>query len=396
MNETSSSPAEEQTRFSRRSFLRKSSLVAGAAIGSSALLSACTGGDGSGAAPAAAAGSGGGPGAVGDDAYVKAVTEKVKGRTIKVGFTPIFLSEFFTQMEGGAFQRMYELEQAYGVKWQWQRSSPAANSFNATQAQIQIVQNFASRKFDAVAIGSGGDFATMQNAYTQATKNGTKIFQFNMVPEAHFDSMDRFEFTSSVGYDNRFQAGFVAGDFIGKTLKGKGTIMQIWGPPGSEFAAIRQEGFDAALAQYPGLKVIAKGNGQYQRNTGFTVSQALLTRFPDVNAIYGENEDMALGAAQAVDARGLKHWDGTKGVVIIGADGLVSGMEAIRAGKMTASIDVGSVDMGREFIDMIFQSIALENAVPKIRWVPTRLVTKENVDTAEAYLKWSLKPAKKY
>jgi hypothetical protein len=34
--------------------------------------------------------------------------------------------------------------------------------------------------------------------------------------------------------------------------------------------------------------------------------------------------------------------------------------------------------------------------VPKIRWVPTRLVTKENVDTAEAYLKWSLKPAKKY
>ncbi|MDQ1735785.1 MAG: ribose transport system substrate-binding protein [Pseudonocardiales bacterium] len=398
MNE--SPEAEPEPGASRRSFLRGAGLVAGGLVGSSALLSACTPGKNKSAdaVPASAAsGAGAAGGALtGFSAYDDLVRTKTAGRTIKLGFTPTFLAEFFTQIEGAMFQRMYELETAYGVKWAYKRQTPAQNSFNSTQALIQIIQNLASQKYDALVVDSGGDFATMENAYRDALKSGTKCFQINMVPEMHFDKEDRFVFQSSVGYDNKFQAGFVVGDYIGQTLKGSGTVMQIWGPPGSEFADARQTGFDAALAKYPGLKVVAKGNGQYQRNTGFTVTQDLLTRYPNVNAIYGENDDMALGAAQAVDARGLKHWDGQKGVVIVGADGLLSGMKAIRDGKLTASVDVNTVDIGRYVIDDVFHSVILGDAVPKLHWVPTRLVTKENVDIPEAYMKWSLKPAKKY
>jgi ABC-type sugar transport system substrate-binding protein len=399
MEETGSLPQQTRAPLSRRAFLGRSALVAGAAVGSGALLSACSSDDGG------AAASGGGTagaagtsvaGVAGDDAYVKAIADRVKGRTVQVGFAVSFLAEFFTQIEGAAFQRMSELEEAYGVKWKWERATPAQGNFDATQQLIQIIQNFATRKYDAVVTCSGGNFATMQNAYQQAKKSGTKIVQFNMCPELYVDRIGEFQFESSIGYDNRWQAGYVAGKFIADTLGGKGKILQVWGPAGSEFADARQTGFDKALEENPGLEVVGKADGGYVRDKGFATAQDLLTRNPDVNAIYGENEDMALGAAQAVDARGLKHWDGKDGIVIIGADGLVSGMEAIRAGKMTASIDVGPVDMGRYFIDAVFRTVVLEESVPRIWHIPTRVVTKENVDSAEAYLKWALKPAKKY
>ena len=54
---------------------------------------------------------------------------------------------------------------------------------------------------------------------------------------------------------------------------------------------------------------------------------------------------MALGASQAIDVAGLKHWDGTEGIITIGADGLLSGMDSIRDGKLTATVDVNSVEM---------------------------------------------------
>jgi len=105
---------------------------------------------------------------------------------------------------------------------------------------------------------------------------------------------------------------------------------------------------------------------------------------------------MALGASQAVDRRALKQWDGHTGIVIVGADGLVSGMESIRAGKLTASVDVGSVDQGATSSRHVFHNVALGDSVGKVINVPTRVVDKTNVDAAEAYIKWALATPKKY
>lgn len=120
------------------------------------------------------------------------------------------------------------------------------------------------------------------------------------------------------------------------------------------------------------------------RDQGLTAAQDLLTRFPDIDAIYGENEDMALGASQAIDLAGLQHWDGTSGIITIGADGLLSGMESIRQGKLTATVDVNSVDMGRTMIDTLFQHEILGKTVAQFISVPTIVVDQSNVDRAEA------------
>ncbi len=260
---------------------------------------------------------------------------------MQIGWTPPVLSEWYSQMEAAAFRRMGEYEDAYGVRWKWERASPTGN-FNAVEQQVQTVQSWVQRKFDVVLICTGANFATMQGVYSKALAAGTKIYQFNQPVEIY--PVEQLQAISSIGYDNRWQSGYLCGKYIAEKLGGKGKILEITGPPGSDWSAARQIGFKKALSEHPGLTVAGTANGGYLRQQGLSATQDLLTREPDIQAIWGENEDMALGASQALDARGIKQWDGKTGVVVVGADGLVSGMQSIRNGKLTASIDVGSVD----------------------------------------------------
>lgn len=376
--------APAQLRPSRRSML-----MGAAGVGALGLLSACT------TPPGGSSGGGGGGGGAqeGSTEFSEAVKKLVNGRTLQVGYTPPVLSEYYTQMENAAFTRMAQLEELYGVKWQWEKASPTGN-FNAVEQQIGTVQAWTSRKFDVVFICTGANFATMQGVYRKAMGSGTNIFQFNQPVELY--PIDQINTVSNIGYDNRWQSGYVAGKFIADTLKGNGKILQIMGPAGSDWTKARLIGFNQAMKENPGLQVVGSADGGYLRDKGLSATQDLLTRHKDVNAIYGENEDMALGASQAVDQAGLKQWDGNQGIVIIGADGLLSGMDAIRNGKLTASVDVNSVDNGIQMIDTAFQSIVLGNYVPKINNITTHLVTKDNVETYAAYINGVMAPAKKY
>jgi len=364
-------------------------MVAGG-VAAAGVLSACTTASGAGGG---GGGGGGTAGEVGNAAYHDAIKKLVKGRTLSIGFTPPIISEFHNQVESAAFGRMAELEEAYGIKWQWEKSAPTGN-FDAVEQQVRIVQTWASRKLNAIVVCTGANFATMQNVYTQAAQGGSNMFQYNQPVELY--NTDDIRTVSNIGYDNIRQSGFLAGKFIGETLGGKGKIIQIMGPSGSDWSKARQTGFDLAMKQFPGLQVVGTADGGYVRDKGQTAAQDLLTRTPDINAIYGENEDMALGASQAVDAQGLKQWDGKEGIVIVGADGVLSGMQAIRDGKLTASIDVGSVDQGRAIVDTVFHSVVLGDVVDRVVNIPTRVVTKDNVDAAEAYIQWGNSPAKKY
>lgn len=377
--------AHEDQGMSRAGFLGHGAKLGGAVVGASALAGAFTS-----VAGARSEAFGPYPGGAQYDAVVRKIAN---GRTLKVGFTPPILSEFFDEMEHAAWWRMAELESRYGVKFQWERAAPRAN-FNAVEEQVNIVQNWATKKFDAVLVCTGANFATMQRVYTDAAKRGTKIFQFNQPAELY--PIDSIKVVSNIGYDNRWQSGYLAGKYIASKLGGKGKVLQIWGPSGSDWSRGRQIGFDKALKENPGLKVVGKADGGYVRDKGFAAAQALLQKNKDVNAIYGENEEMALGASQAIDSTGLKHWDGKKGILTIGADGLKSGFAAIRKGRLTATVDVGGVDQGLTFIDTLFRYIVLGYSVDKFINVPTKVVDKTNVDLSDAYISWALQAPKKF
>lgn len=376
--------------LSRRSLLRTAGLI-GAGVGASSLV-ACTAGSGGGSNAGAAVSGAGGGGATGAS-YDEAIRKLVDGREIKVGFTPPVLSENFTQIESAAWHKMNEYEQRFGCKWLWERQAPVGD-FNAVQGTLGIVQAWVSRKFDAVAVCTGANFATVQTLYKNAKEKGVPIYQFNQPAELYAD--EELQTVTNVGYDNRWQSGYLAGTYIAQKLQGKGNILQIWGPSGSDWTRARRIGFDKALSENPGIKVVGEADGGYVRDKGFTAAQDLLTKNKDVDAIYGENEEMALGASQAIDAAGLKHWDGTAGILTIGADGLVSGYKAIRDGKLTATVDIGGVDQGQNLIEAIFATAVLKQSVTQFVNNPTQVVDKSNVEWHDAYTKWALAVPKKY
>ncbi|MEV8136198.1 sugar ABC transporter substrate-binding protein [Microbacterium aurantiacum] len=332
-------------------------------------------------------GSGGSGVDCGSEETQAAITAAVDGRTIKIGYTPPILSEFYTQVEKAAHNRMQELQDCYGVSWEWSRQGALNDAHSGVEA-VGIVENFISNGFDAVFVCSAAPHSTMQEIYEQGSEAGVDFYQFNSTEEldnpSQADDPTGGLFTiSNIGYDDRWQSGYVAGQYIADLLGGEGQIIQILGPSGSNWTKLRQQGFEAAIGEFPGLTIVGSADGGYVRDKGLTAAQDLLTKFPEVDAIYGENEDMALGASQAIDLAGLKHWDGTDGIITIGADGLISGMDSIREGKLTATVDVNSIEMGTTMIDTLFEHEVLGMAVSQFIRIPTVVVDESNVDWAQ-------------
>jgi ribose transport system substrate-binding protein len=382
------------TRPSRRG--HRARLALACTVTAALLLTGCTTVESSNGGSGAGASSGGGTDYLPDEAIKKIVN----GREIKVGFAPPILSEWYTQVEKAAHNKMKEYEDRFGVKWKWERQGALNDAHSGTET-LGIVQGYIARQFDAVFVCSAANAATMQALYKQGSEQGIDFYQFNSTeelanPSQAEDPSGGLSTVSNIGYDDRWQSGYLAGQYIAKQLKGQGSIIQIMGPSGSDWTKLRQQGFKKAIAEYPEMKIVGEADGGYVRDKGLTAAQDLLTKFPDVKAIYGENEDMALGAAQAIDARGLKHWDGQSGIITIGADGLVSGMEAIKAGKLTATVDVNSAEIGTRMIETLFAHEFLGQDVNQFVRVPTGVVDKSNVDVHEGVLKNVLAGAGKY
>lgn len=323
-------------------------------------------------------------GGIGSD-FEEFVKSKANGTTIKIGFSPPAASEYYDIMEHGAYTMMNELTDRFGVKFEFQMNAPSG--FQSIEEQVATIENWTSLGFDAIFVCSGGDFDSMNAVYEKAMKQGTKIYMFNM-PAELWDEQ-KLKATSVVTYNNHYQSGYTVGQYAAEKLGGKGNILLVWGLP-SYWSTSRKDGFLDALKQYPDMKIVGEQRGDYVRDKGMQAAENLLTANPDVDLIYAENEEMALGAVQAIENRNLKFWNGKDGIMVIGADGLKSGYESIRQGKLTATVDVNAVDTGRELIKSVFMHQVLGYSIDKVQNIPTSIVDKENVDISESYADWAL------
>jgi ABC-type sugar transport system substrate-binding protein len=371
-----------QNRLTRRQLLSRSALAGGGALAAGVIGGSFFSGTQAQAAAAAAGAAGAYPG---DEAWRKAVADKVAGRTITIGYTPPAASEFYDEIEHGAFSQMRTYGDWFGVKWKWTTFFPGEHQ--DINDQVNTIQNWVTSKFDAVLVCTAGDFASMQKVYQSAAEKGTRVFQYNMPAEMWPE--DESKAISTISYNNAMQSGYLATEYIAQKLGGKGKMLLIWGLPG-HWSTSRRNGVNVALKKYPNLKIVGEQRGDYVRDKGLNAAQNLLQRDQDINAIYGENEEMALGASQAMSALGLNPWDGKKGIIVIGADGLKSGYESIQQGQLTATINVGPVEQGRQSIQTIFWNIVQGYVPPKVQDVRTLVVDKTNVEEPLAYVNWAL------
>ncbi|HEV8542509.1 MAG TPA: ABC transporter substrate-binding protein, partial [Verrucomicrobiae bacterium] len=100
--------------------------------------------------------------------------------------------------------------------------------------------------------------------------------------------------------------GRMAGEWLAKKLTGKGNIVELQGTAGSAPANDRKKGFAEVLAKYPAMKIIKSQSGDFTRAKGKEVMEAFLkAEGKNINAVYAHNDDMALGAIQAIEEAGF-------------------------------------------------------------------------------------------
>lgn len=180
---------------------------------------------------------------------------------------------------------------------------------------------------------------------------------------------DTFIATDSVS------AARTLGEYVVKATGGRGAIAIVQGQLGTTPEIDRDKGFTEALAKAPGLKVVAKqASSAWLHDEGFTLAQGILQRDRNITVFFGRADALALGAAKAVKAAKLDHK-----VMVVGFDGDVNGLKAVKSGVLEATMTQQVQLMGRLSVDSALDLIAGKK-LPSLQFQPAALTTKENVD----------------
>jgi ribose transport system substrate-binding protein len=179
--------------------------------------------------------------------------------------------------------------------------------------------------------------------------------------------VDGAEVASHIASDN-IAGGKMAADFLAKQLGGKGNIIELQGVAGTSAARERGKGFDDELAT-TGMKVVAQQPANFDRAQGLSVTENLLQGNSDVQAIFAQNDEMALGAVQALAGKNKK-------VLVVGFDGTPDGKKAVQDGQMAATVAQQPEEIGRLGVETA-KKLVDKQPVDKSIAVPLKLLTKE-------------------
>lgn len=176
-----------------------------------------------------------------------------------------------------------------------------------------------------------------------------------------------------------YVAGQIEGEFIGEKLNGKGGVGILQGILGSENTLKRTEGVkDTLKEKFPEMKVLAVESGNWQRDQGLSLTENWLSAYgKELNAIASNNDEMALGAIQALKAAGRED------VVVIGIDAVPDAITSVKKGEMAATVLQDSVGQGKGSAELIMTLI--EGKVPeeKMKLIPFKLITPKNIKDFE-------------
>jgi galactofuranose transport system substrate-binding protein len=190
------------------------------------------------------------------------------------------------------------------------------------------------------------------------------------------------DFVAFLGSDFIDQ-GRRAAEWTMANFKGeKAVVVELEGTTGSSPANDRKKGFDDAIAADARFEIVASQTGDFARDLGRQVMETLLQAHPDVNVVYAHNDEMAIGAIQALELAGRKPGED---VLIVSIDGTRDALQAIIDGKMGVTVE-SSPFFGPLACDVMKRYAAGETIEPWVQ-VKDRIFTKENAadHIAEAY-----------
>lgn len=229
--------------------------------------------------------------------------------------------------------------------------------------QISQCESFVSQGVDVVII-SPYDYDACVTAAQVCVDAGIPVVLAKGTI-ANMDIVDTY-----VG-SNDYNAGVMEMEYIADLLGGKGNIVIIEGPTGVTGAVLRNDGINDVLEDYPDIKVLYSQPADWYRDQAMQLMENWLQVGTDIDAVVSHNDEMALGAYDALEAAGITD------VPVIGIDGIQAAVESVGEGKMSASILQDSNTIGAKAVEVAVD-IANGKEVEKEYDIPYQLITKDN------------------
>lgn len=235
-----------------------------------------------------------------------------------------------------------------------------AGEFDVARQKDQI-NDFIVRKVDAIIV-SPCDSRSIGTAIKAANDAGIPVFTVDIACLA-----EGVQVISHIASDN-VAGGALAAQAIADAIGGAGKVAII-DHPEVESVIQRVHGFEQGLARHQGIQIVAKLSGHGVKDQAFRTAEDILQAHPDLNGIFGINDDSALGALAAVEKAGK-----TDRVQIVGFDAVPEAREAIKAGRIYADVIQQPRVIGQKAIEAIHAYFAGSTPEPSIL-VPCALYT---------------------
>nr|WP_246595159.1 ABC transporter substrate-binding protein [Actinoplanes auranticolor] len=235
--------------------------------------------------------------------------------------------------------------------------------------QIKAIRSFIAQRVDVIAFSP-----VVESGWDTVLKEAKDANIPVILTDRSVDSQDKTLYKSFIGSDFVLE-GKKAGEWLVKEYEGKPepvNIVELQGSPGAAPANDRKAGFAEVIKADPKFKVIASQTGQFTRTDGKEVMEAFLKAHQDIDVLYAHNDDMGLGAIEAIEAAGKK--PGTD-IKIITVDAVKDGMTALAAGKINYIVECSPL-LGPQLMDLAKKVKAGET-------VEQRVVTEETTFTQE-------------
>lgn len=233
-------------------------------------------------------------------------------------------------------------------------------SENDTKTIISDAQNDASKQSNDMddLIQQKVDVILVNPVDSSAIQNAVESANAANIPVITIDrSSDGGEVLTFVTSDN-VKGGEMAANFIVEKV-GKGAkVAQLEGTPGASATRERGEGFENIAKN--DLDIIQSQTADFDRAKGLTVMENMLQSNSDIQAVFAQNDEMALGAAEALKSVGKKD------VIVVGFDGNDDGIKAVSEGKIAATIAQQPVEMGKLSLQAAYDYFEGKDISPKI------------------------------
>lgn len=237
-----------------------------------------------------------------------------------------------------------------------------SNAQGDASQQLNDVQNLVTQQFDAIMVNP---------VDTDAIVPAIQAANQADIPIIALDRKAASGEVATVIASNNVKGGRMAGEELIRLVE-NGPIAQLEGVPGTSAARERGEGFQQAIEDQDAVNLVASQAAGFSRNEALNVTQNIIQSTPDIKGIFAQNDEMALGAVQALGDRAGSE------VVIVGFDGIDDALQAIQDGDMNATVAQQPGRIGRLGVENAIKAIDGEDLQDTID-VEVVLVTQENV-----------------